>query len=359
MKEMTIEERMDYAAKSRVLRWKLARALCDITEKSVDSTGDRHKDSRIDIYVEVRLRLQKNDRLVRTLPIVIENKIDSKEHDNKTESYYKWANDYVGSSGNGFIKPLCVFLTRQRTLTLNGVGNYGDVPCSCEKYIRINYRYIVDHLLEQCLKQDLSEDVRRILKDYIRSLTYTYIKGDINEGGSYMAIGKEKRELLARFWDNNKNLLGAVLVAVTQDTDGDMTDEDRRNVEKAVASLSKRDYTKYSVEGYDEVFAKNRMVLAVVQKYCREYSDMTYDKLKAAFPNKLQGSFGVVMREDERRGKLDGPVKRYFEGENERIPLSDGSVMYVSSEWGKDNIPAFIRRAKELGITVTIVPTKS
>ena len=89
-------------------------------EKSVDSTGDKRKDSRIDLYIEVRLKLSKSDKDSRILPIVVENRVDSKEHDDQTKSYYNWALKHISSNEVAFTQPLCVFLTPQRTPSLNG-----------------------------------------------------------------------------------------------------------------------------------------------------------------------------------------------------------------------------------------------
>ena len=325
-------------------------------EKSVDSTGDKHKDSRIDIYIEVRVKMSKIDKDTKVLPIVIENKVDSKEHDNQTESYYKWIVGHINANKNTFINPLCVFLTPQKTLSLNGDKYYGAVPCSCKRYIRINYQYVVDHLIEQCLKQDLNEDVRRILKDYLRSLTYTYIKGDINEGGSYMAIGEEERKLLSQFWENNKNLLLAVLDAVFEDPD--TSEEDRKKYRETRETLSSRDMTKYKIEGIDgPALGKGKMVLAVVKKYCSDHPDITYEELKEKFPaEQFPQSFGMIVTEEERRDK-NRPIKRYFDGEGDVITLKGNIRVFVCSNWGKGNIEPFIKWV-ETKLDFKIIPVK-
>lgn len=319
------------------------------TEMAVDGNGNGRKDSRIDLFVELRLRCGSEGKI---LPVIIENKVESREHDNQTRTYYDWGMRYVYDK-KGYLPPLFVFLSPEKISRLNRDMQDSTIPCACEKYIRVNYQYLVDNLLEPCLKQEISDDTRRVIEDYLRSLTYLYIKGDIKEGDNYMAISGEEKKLLAQFWDNNKNLLSAVLKAAAGDSDNGMTDLDRNDVEKAVAALAKRDMTKYRVEGIDGVFGKNGMVLAVVRKYKEGNPDITYEGLKAAFPDNLQGSFGVVMREDERRGNIDGPIRRYFNHEDEVIVLNDGTKMYVSTEWSKDNIDRFIVAAEKLGFKIS------
>ena len=293
---------------------------------------------------------------MKVLPIVVENKVDSKEHDDQTKSYYDWCIKEVDrNKGKCYIKPLFVFLTPQRTLSLNGDTFYKEVHCSCDQYIRINYQYIVDYLIEQCLKQTISDDTRSVLNDYLRSLTYIYINGDINEGGSYMALSENERELLTRFWNNNENLLVAVLEAYGERED---TSEDvRNNIRRVTNSMSKRDFTKYQIEGIDNgPFNKGRMVLEVVKKHCQKNPDITFDGLKEAFNrDEIKCGFGGVVVQEEKRQVDPRGRKRYFDNDGDVIELKDGTRVCVCSNWGSGNIEPFINRAKELGFKVSPV----
>ena len=209
------------------------------TEVAVDSTGDKRRDSRIDILILVTLAFSSKEIV---LPIIVENKVGSCEHNNQTMAYYNWGMEY--SRTNHFSTPLFVFLTPEKTFLLNQETNDRPIPCACNNYIRINYQYIVNHVVEPCLKQNLSDETRFMLLGYLRSLTYIYINGDIKEGDTYMALGGEERVLLTQFWENNKNLLGAVLSAVADDPDNGLENSERSDIRKAVGMLSKRDYTK-------------------------------------------------------------------------------------------------------------------
>ena len=323
-------------------------------EKPVDSTGDKHKDSRIDIYLEVAVKWPKDSTDIKIVPIVVENKVGSKEHDKQTVSYYNWCTDYARKKG--YIKPLFVFLTPARTLALNGDDyyHYKKIDCSCEKYIRINYQYIADFIIEQCLKQDISEETQRILKDYLRGLTYTYINGDIKEGDSYMAISEAEKELLVKFWKNNQNLLLAVLEAYGETEDAA---DERDNIRRLTSSLSKKDFTKYQIEGVEgEPLPKGRTVLEVVKEYCNRNRDITFDQLREKFniPEIKRVFGGVVVREDMRHKDPQGR-KRYFD---DVIRLADGTNVCVCSNWDSGNIEAFRQNAKKLGFTITPVKVR-
>ena len=111
---------------------------------------------------------------------------------------------------------------------------------------------------------------------------------------------------------------------------------------------SKRDTTRYMFNG--NVYLKNRLVLAVVQKYVQENSNISREELVRVFSRTLQGSLGVVEYVEIASRKKDCDV-RFFTKENEIIRLLDGD-MYVCSQWGILNIPNFLKAAEQLGYTI-------
>lgn len=111
---------------------------------------------------------------------------------------------------------------------------------------------------------------------------------------------------------------------------------------------SKRDTTRYLFES--NVYLKNRLVLAVVQKYVKEHHTISRAELKQVFSKSLQGSMGVVENVEIASQRKDYDV-RFFTKENEIIRLYDGN-MYVCNQWGVLNIPNFLKAAEQLGYTI-------
>ena len=105
-----------------------------------------------------------------------------------------------------------------------------------------------------------------------------------------------------------------------------------------------KDFSKYLFEG--NAYPKSRLALAVVTKYAEDFKPSTFDELKDAFPDALQGSLGVVRRIDDVSDKYKGigGVKRYFVKENEIIRLSSGEEVIVCTQWGA-NIEQFVEHA--------------
>lgn len=144
----------------------------------------------------------------------------------------------------------------------------------------------------------------------------------------------------------------------------------------------KKDYTKYKIVGDedDTLYGKATLPLAIVKRYIAieraKGHDISYDEVLDAFPDHLQGSYGVIKPLDkvkERWGKefddgsdkkKDGSDKKEYSDKKKPIPHRfrhkddkdiiniDGKEYVVCTQWGRDNIKKFIDRAKELGIMV-------
>ena len=116
--------------------------------------------------------------------------------------------------------------------------------------------------------------------------------------------------------------------------------------------IQRRDSTKYIFNGV--LYKKNRLVLAVVQKYVQDRrGNITCDDLKAVFPKYLQGSLGVVEKKEIACQRGVDYERRYFTAPQEVIKLLDGE-MYVCSQWGIFNLPQFLTRAEQLGFDIRL-----
>ncbi|MBR2468412.1 MAG: hypothetical protein IKB42_05175 [Clostridia bacterium] len=112
-----------------------------------------------------------------------------------------------------------------------------------------------------------------------------------------------------------------------------------------------RDKTKYMFE--NKVYAKNRLVLAVIKKYVLE-NNPSLDDLTAVFDKSLQGSLGVVERLDKIQTISDAG-KRFFIKDEDIIVLSDGTKIAVCTQWGIFNIKKFITLAEKLNYNITLI----
>lgn len=123
-----------------------------------------------------------------------------------------------------------------------------------------------------------------------------------------------------------------------------------------LAGYAKKDTTRYLFQG--SFYTKGRLVLNVIQDYCKNHPDTTRTQLGTIFPYSLLGNktLGVVKNKEEAQLNYDY-ARRYFIQPHEELKLVDGN-MYVSSQWGINNIDKFIDRARMLGYEIEPIALK-
>lgn len=114
-----------------------------------------------------------------------------------------------------------------------------------------------------------------------------------------------------------------------------------------------RNKTKYYFD--NNLYSKNRLVLAVVKKYVSRQKNINEEMLYNAFPKYLQGPFGVVCSMDYAKEKWQGYERRFFAKPDEIIHIS-GRDYVVCSQWYsgkiKSNMNRFLERARKLGFEI-------
>ena len=111
-----------------------------------------------------------------------------------------------------------------------------------------------------------------------------------------------------------------------------------------------RDKTKYMFNG--KVYAKNRLVLAIVKKYVEE-NNPSFAELNQVFDRSLQGSLGVVELY-ENASKVSDSTKRYFMKPEDVITIQ-GQRVVVCTQGGIFNIVKFIKQAQSLGFNIETI----
>ena len=321
-------------------------------EVVIPDPGRNSSNRRLDLLVEVGF-VPPNSEEVLLLPVIVENKVDSGEHDGQTPAYRDWAMGHYGPD-HGTHEPLFVYLTADSTVELR---NDTAPRCDCPDYVHVNYQYLDDRVLAPCLGQAKTAATKALLEDYIRCLSFSKIDlddadstGNNENGRTVMAISEQERTLLTQFWNNNRTLLVAALSALADNPDSDMNEEERETVRKAV-NIGIRDTTKYSLDGEGR-FSKRSLVRKVVLKWISQNPEATFDAVDNAFPGALleQAAWNVVVRADqvdpERRERDFFPPER----------LRDGTDLLILKQWGRGRgFDAFLARARELGFRIETV----
>lgn len=113
---------------------------------------------------------------------------------------------------------------------------------------------------------------------------------------------------------------------------------------------NKKNYDKYLFERV--FYVKRHLPLAIVKAYVRDNPDVTYKNIKSYF--ECLGFARAVRTAEEIYKSVRDPKVRYHM--NDPILLSDGTIIYVSNQWGAGiNIEGILAFAKFLGYEIAII----
>lgn len=301
-------------------------------EKAINKVG------RLDIFIELTLLIFDKQRNVK---LIIENKVESKENTDQTNSYFSHFNSLL-KEGEIIIY---IYLTPISTLELIELE---EPECNCKEFIQINYQSLVDYLIEPALNQNISSRTKNILTEYLKSLSQPSIDDEIDghKQELIMALGNEERKLLSSFWNKNQKLILAALYAISSDPEQEK--DTRDNIREALDSLSSdKDRSTFNIKYNGQYFAKNF-----------KKSDIGLETIKLLNANNLiDGNIVSYLKEDKscsflllkKQGEFTDTEIKYRKYKTNDAPelTYNGEGFYVARNWGINNIDKFIKKFTE------------
>ena len=288
-------------------------------------------------YIDILLEVSLKDNLI--LPIVIENKVNSKEHDDQTVAYYRWAEKRYNDRTK-YYAPIYLFLTPE----------YNNAIAIQKEFMNIKYQDMVDYVIEPTLWYSEGTSAASKIKSYLECLSFQF---DDEKGDGIMAITKEEKDILQNFITENKTLICSILTQL------DLPAEVKEAVESNVKS-----YGIYTVNGR-KCSSLGNLVYETVKLYveANKSKGLTFSDCVSAFPNSKLGIAKVIELEgsvsDLDKGKVkgsDGKFHKRFFSETP-IEIDDNTIpttILVSNQWTSKTIEKFIKHAvEELGFNIT------
>lgn len=306
----------------------------ELHKSSIRREVDLEKNGRLDLLIELHLSINKENSYLR---LIIENKVLSTEGKDQTNRYYDHFINLKDEYENIF-----VYLTPLSSLDLDDLVQ---PECENKHYIQINYQSLVDALLEPALDQKIDATTKLIISQYIQSLSQPSMEEEENdfERGMIMAIGREERELLQKFWANNQKIIQAALYAISSDPTQDK--EVRDTVRDALASIASTGKDRSSVTiQYDgqnyRTIKKSDLGLETV-KLLKSKDQISNDVFKFLADDK-SCNFQLLKTKDEITDNEKKYSRYRFNNEPELIHNEIG--YYVARNWGIGNIDRFINK---------------
>jgi hypothetical protein len=309
----------------------------ELQKSSIRREVDLEKNGRLDLLIELHISINNEKSYLR---LIIENKVLSTEGKDQTNRYYDHFLNLKDEYENIF-----VYLTPLSSLDLDDLVQ---PECENKHYIQINYQSLVDALLEPAIDQTIDATTKLIISQYIQSLSQPSMEEEENdfERGMIMAIGKEERELLQKFWVNNQKIIQAALYAISSDPNQDK--DVRDTVRDALASIATTGKDRSSVtiqyKGINQGTFKKSDIGSETVKLLKSKGRINNKVFKFLADDK-SCSFHLLKTADQ----MTDNEKKYcrYRYKNEPELIHQGVDYYVARNWGIGNIDVFIKKLQD------------
>ena len=288
------------------------------TEKAVES--DKNK-GRIDIFA--KFSIFKKD-FEKDIIVIIENKVDSKHHDDQTKTYKDWAKKKYE---NSIIIP--IYLTPYPENEKDEIANY----------FIITYQDILEHVIEPLLNMEMDTDTKIVLEDYIINLGQA--KKQIDDNGkisnleTILAVSKKNKKTFSELLMRYEDLLNSSMVAY-YNKKGELKNilgDKLNNIRK---SIKDNNYESLLSSFWDT----NKMLLRIIYLYGKEFDnedeneDSQNDSLKKLFDIKASNrdnvKYIVINNNNVAINETDN------KGNVKAVPKSIASF-YIFKAWAEQN----------------------
>ena len=293
---------------------------------------------RLDIYIELTLLIAGKTKNIK---LVIENKVESRENNDQTNSYFNFFNP----TENDDNIVIYVYLTPISTLELIELT---EPECNCKAFIQINYQSIVDYLIEPALNQNISTRTQNILTEYLKSLSQPSIdeEADGHKQELIMALGNEERKLLSSFWEKNQKLILASLYAISSDPEQEK--DTRDSIREALDSLSSdKDRSTYNIKYNGVVFKRNFKKSDIgLQTINLLKANGLIDHDIVNYLKEDKSCSFLLLKKKEDFTETEIKYRKYKTNESPEL-IFNGEEFYVARNWGIGNIHKLINKFTE------------
>lgn len=198
--------------------WKNS-AIFDVTDVQTEvTTYNTSENGKIDLVIDCKMTNKKSsgkkssDKTLteetKRVRILLENKVDTDEHDDQCLKYYNYFSDTNNPKNDGVDYDVYVFLAIEKPEQLSCAK--APATTSLEKFIKITYQELFDKVLTPILMRNdsYSESSKSKLQDFADTITTL----NTNDKRA-IATAHDTKKLLCDFYENNKEIINAAVLA--------------------------------------------------------------------------------------------------------------------------------------------------
>lgn len=283
---------------------------------------------RLDLLLKGRISARDQDRPFR---VIIENKIRAAEHREQTVAYAEWArSNQAAPSGEPFLD-VFVFLTPLASSELLALE---EPECASKAFIQLNYQYLLDYVIEPCMRRVTDAESLLLLQHYVRNLSHPPVGEDEQRGPLVMAISSVEKDLIRAFFETNKTLLELVAEVISQDDSSTAEAVEFASSIEAATRAATKDFSLHDIHWGDVSVARDVKKTDVPCLSIREavrqsaVSPSVFEEMRK---NK-DGAFLLLKRADEMT-ENELKYKRY-RVEPDAVVTIGGTDYFVWKNWG-------------------------
>lgn len=315
--------------------------------------GGKPQTGTVDLVINGAAQ-NKSEELI-PFKIIIENKVDSKEHDEQTWKYYSFFEGRTANTPKGisivqeYQKP-----QNEQRIYLYLTPDYAE--CSCDKYIRVSYQDIMDYIITPLLSLgNLSPRTRMFLEEYSRTLSLPYIDNIGNT--KIMATSIHDNELLKEFWDTNQTLIKMSLKALSSSTTDPETKDEIETTLNNINSIEakRKAFTLMIGTTSKQVVGLVELVYQVIKELAKTNDSAILIKEFSSL-GKIYGSKNLLSL--NKNDYIDGSgTERHLSASKKRndIVCQDNVTIYCSNQLTESNVEPFIKfvNSGNYGMTIS------
>lgn len=318
--------------------------------KCVVKANMKKRRGSVDIVISCELQLENN---IVPLKIIIENKVDSHDHDHQTFIYYTYfSNNESKCRRHGEVfTPYQIkhkYIPKKNEIQLffylSPSCNNGDInsSCICDSFIRITYQDLYEKVVIPDVMQKPNEANKRgalFVEEYRKNLLKPYM--DKQNNIRIMAYDKNDIKRLKKFWNDNLPLFKLAATAICQSTDDSETKERIEAVIQSIDSIGKK-HSLYNLTLPNGVCYKNEG-MKVIAKRVVEYLLDTNIKIKdinALLPKGIVPIIDTKGYKDKKRESTDST----FDKRRDKFNNKD---LYLSNQWTTPRFEKFLSKLSD------------
>lgn len=233
----------------------------DITDYKIEKEYYIQDVGRIDLLISCKLRVKEEyqsavNKKELDMLFIIENKIDSFEHDDQTEHYYNYFNN-----SEEFKNKQKVYIYLVPDVEINKPIN--------ENFLPFQYQDAINMTISKCLDKPMAEETRAILNSYLRCLTFPSDKDN-----SIVAITDKEIDLVNKLW--KKYSKGLKFVLTNRDTNAKIIYTMYKELFDNVFYISVKYQTYFDNLGKEDLEEMEKLTKKTTAMY--EYKGETYKR---------------------------------------------------------------------------------